>query len=114
MNRGSSSMTSPDRHENAPQPDSESRGPASVLTLPKHLRVRKAAALSEPRKWLHQQARREWDTRLGTLVKAAVNWRRAFFGCLAVLGLVSAGSISLARAVIAKPKAVPHVIEIDR
>jgi type IV secretion system protein TrbF len=90
------------------------RPAASSLSLATSARLKKTPPPTEARKFLHKQARKEWDNRLGTQVKAAANWRRAFFGCLAVLSVESLGSIGLARAVIAKPKAVPHVIEVDR
>jgi type IV secretory pathway TrbF-like protein len=84
------------------------------MQLLKGARLKKVPPPSEARMFLHKQARKEWDTRLGTSVMAAANWRRAFFGCLVLLGLAVLSSLSLGRAVIAKPKAVPHVIEIDR
>jgi type IV secretory pathway TrbF-like protein len=59
---------------------------------------------------LYEQGRREWDNRLGSYVKAAHNWRLAFFATLVPL-LVS---IALAGYLGAQPKAVPHVIEVDR
>jgi type IV secretion system protein TrbF len=88
--------------------------PSASLFLPMWSRLKRALPPSEARKFLHKQARKEWDTRYGTAIKAAQNWRRAFFGGLAVLGLQALGDIPLGRAVAAKPKAVPHVIEVDR
>jgi type IV secretion system protein VirB5 len=59
---------------------------------------------------LYRLARQEWDTRLGDRVLAAANWRRAFFITLAPLAF----SIGLNGYLGAQPKAVPHIIEIDR
>ena len=58
---------------------------------------------------LYEQSRREWDNRLGGPIKAAANWRLAFFATLVPL-LVT---ICLAGYLGAQPKSVPHVIEVD-
>src|SRR4051812_30599156 len=59
---------------------------------------------------LYQLARREWDDRLGDRVKAAASWRLAFFATLVPL-LASIVTIAYLGA---QPKAVPHIIEVDR
>jgi type IV secretory pathway TrbF-like protein len=80
----------------------------------KYPRVVKAPPPSPARAFLQRQARMEWDTRLGRPVKAAANWRLASFG-QTILNIIGAVTIStLATAVVAKPKAIPYVVEIDR
>jgi type IV secretory pathway TrbF-like protein len=106
--------------QNSPSPSPVSQAIAerasafSPMQLLKAARFKKALPPTEARKFLHKQSRKEWDNRLGSAIKAALNWRRAFFGAMAVLGLQALGDIPLGRAVAAKPKAVPHVIEVDR
>ena len=57
----------------------------------------------------YMRARQEWDTRIGSAVVAAKNWRLASFACLGLVFLSIGGMIYLG----AKPKAVPHIIQID-
>ncbi len=59
---------------------------------------------------LYQLSRQEWDNRFGDRVKAAANWRLAFFA--SQLALVF--TIALCGYLGAQPKSVPHVIEVDR
>jgi type IV secretion system protein TrbF len=56
------------------------------------------------------RARQEWDQRMGSAVVQAKNWRLATFASLASVFLATAGMIYLS----ALPKAVPHIIEVDR
>jgi type IV secretory pathway TrbF-like protein len=58
----------------------------------------------------YRRARQEWDTRMGSLVVQAKNWRLACFASLALVGFSIVGAIYLG----AQPKAVPHIIEVDR
>src|SRR5580658_1436408 len=55
------------------------------------------------------RARQEWDSRMGSAVVQARNWRLANFACLFLVLLSLAGIVYLG----AQPKAVPHIIEID-
>jgi type IV secretory pathway TrbF-like protein len=57
----------------------------------------------------YRRARQEWDARMGSAVVAAKNWRLACFASLG-LTLVSLGGMIFLGA---KPKAVPHIIQID-
>ena len=57
----------------------------------------------------YRRARDEWDARMGSAVVAAKNWRLAAFASFATLFLSTGGMIYLG----AKPKAVPHIIQID-
>jgi type IV secretion system protein VirB5 len=57
----------------------------------------------------YHRARQEWDSRMGTAVVAAKNWRLACFGSLGLVLVAIGGMIYLG----AKPKAVPHIIEVD-
>jgi type IV secretion system protein VirB5 len=59
---------------------------------------------------LWKLGREEWDNRLGDRVKAAANWRRAFFGTQLLLLF----TIGLCGYLGAQPKSVPHVIEVDK
>jgi len=58
----------------------------------------------------YRRARQEWDTRMGSSIAQAKNWRLACFGSLGVVGLSTLGLVYLG----ALPKAVPHIIEIDK
>lgn len=58
----------------------------------------------------YQRARQEWDTRIGSAVLQAKNWRLATFASLGAVTLAVGGMIYLG----ALPKAVPHIIEVDR
>jgi type IV secretory pathway TrbF-like protein len=87
---------------------------APTATPRKYPGVVKAPPPSPAHSLLHWQARVEWDTRLGRPVKAAANWRLLAFGLIAT-NLIAGFTIkTLATAVVAKPKAIPHVVEIDR
>jgi len=57
----------------------------------------------------YRRARDEWDARMGSAVVAARNWRLATFSCVGTLLLATGGLIYLG----GKPKAVPHIIQID-
>jgi len=56
------------------------------------------------------RARQEWDSRMGSAIVQAKNWRLATFASLASVLVSSLGMIYLG----AQPKAVPHIIEVDR
>ena len=56
------------------------------------------------------RARHEWDSRMGSAIVQAKNWRLATFASLASVLVSSLGMIYLG----AQPKAVPHIIEVDR
>jgi len=56
------------------------------------------------------RARQEWDLRMGSAVVQAKNWRLATFASLASVLASGLGMIYLG----AQPKAVPHIIEVDR
>ena len=56
------------------------------------------------------RARQEWDSRMGSAVVQAKNWRLAAFASLASVFLATAGMIYLG----SLPRAVPHIIEVDR
>ena len=58
----------------------------------------------------YRRARQEWDARMGSAVVQAKNWRLATFASLAAVLLATGGIIYLG----AQPKAVPHIIEVDR
>jgi type IV secretion system protein VirB5 len=58
----------------------------------------------------YRRARQEWDTRMGSAVVQAKNWRLATFVSLGATTLAIGGVIYLGQL----PKAVPHVIEVDR
>jgi type IV secretory pathway TrbF-like protein len=57
----------------------------------------------------YSRARQEWDARMGSAVVSAKNWRLANFASLGLVLLSIGGMIYLG----AKPKAVPHIIQID-
>jgi len=56
------------------------------------------------------RARQEWDLRMGSAVVQAKNWRLATFASLGAVLLSTGGMIYLG----SLPKAVPHIIEVDR
>ncbi len=58
----------------------------------------------------YRQARQEWDSRMGSAIVHAKHWRLATFASLGAVTLALAGMIHLG----AQPKAVPHIIEVDR
>ena len=58
----------------------------------------------------YRRARQEWDTRMGSAVVHAKNWRLATFASMAAVLLATGGMIYLG----SLPKAVPHIIEVDR
>jgi type IV secretory pathway TrbF-like protein len=58
----------------------------------------------------YRRARQEWDARMGGALVQAKNWRLAAFASMSTVILATGGMIYLG----ALPKAVPHVIEIDR
>jgi type IV secretion system protein TrbF len=58
----------------------------------------------------YRRARQEWDARMGSAVVQAKNWRLATFASLGAVTLALGGMIHLG----ALPKAVPHIIEVDR
>lgn len=58
----------------------------------------------------YKRAAREWDLRIGATAVQAANWRRAAFASFAMVAVSLAGLIYLG----AQPKAVPHIVEIDR
>jgi type IV secretion system protein VirB5 len=57
----------------------------------------------------YMRARQEWDSRMGSVAVQAKNWRLATFASLAVT-LVSVGGLIY---VGARPKLVPHIVQID-
>jgi type IV secretion system protein VirB5 len=56
------------------------------------------------------RARQEWDARMGSALVHARNWRLATFVSLGATTFAIGGLIHLGRL----PKAVPHIIEVDR
>ena len=58
----------------------------------------------------YRRARQEWDARMGSALVHAKNWRHATLVSLGALVVAMGGLIELGRL----PKAVPHVIEVDR
>lgn len=57
----------------------------------------------------YMRARQEWDLRMGSAIVQARQWRRATLASLAVLGLAVIAMAYLG----ARPKVVPHIIEVD-
>src|SRR5262249_54674399 len=55
------------------------------------------------------RARQEWDSRMGSAVIHAKNWRLATFLTLILLVISTGGLIFLGT----RPKAVPHIVQID-
>ena len=58
----------------------------------------------------YRRARQEWDARMGSALVHAKNWRLATFGSMAAVLVMAGGMIYLG----SLPKAVPHIIEVDR
>lgn len=58
----------------------------------------------------YKKAAQEWDVRMGRAVVQAKNWRLATFASLATNVVALGGMIYLG----AQPKAVPHIIEVDK
>ena len=58
----------------------------------------------------YRRARQEWDARIGSAVVQGKNWRLATFVSLGITTVALGGMIYLGRL----PKAVPHIIEVDR
>jgi type IV secretion system protein TrbF len=58
----------------------------------------------------YRRARQEWDLRMGSAVVQGKNWRLATFVSLGAVIVSLGGIIYLG----AQPKAVPHIIEVDR
>jgi type IV secretion system protein VirB5 len=58
----------------------------------------------------YRRARQEWDARMGSALVHAKNWRLATFASMSAVFLATGGMIYLG----ALPKAVPHIIEVDR
>lgn len=58
----------------------------------------------------YRRARQEWDRRMGTALVQARSWRLATLLSLGLVGLALVGTIYLG----AQPKAVPHIVQIDR
>jgi type IV secretion system protein VirB5 len=58
----------------------------------------------------YRRARQEWDARMGHSLVHAKNWRLAAFASMTGVLLATGGMIYLG----AQPKAVPHIIEVDR
>jgi type IV secretory pathway TrbF-like protein len=58
----------------------------------------------------YMRARQEWDARMGSAIVQAKNWRLAAFASLGLVFVALLGVIYLG----SKPKAVPHIIEIDQ
>jgi type IV secretory pathway TrbF-like protein len=58
----------------------------------------------------YRRARQEWDARMGNALVHAKNWRLATFASMGAVLLMGGGLIYLG----ALPKAVPHIIEVDR
>ena len=58
----------------------------------------------------YRRARQEWDARMGSAVVHAKNWRLATFASMSAVVLATGGMTYLG----SLPKAVPHIIEVDR
>jgi len=58
----------------------------------------------------YRKARQEWDTRMGSAVVQAKNWRLAAFASLCLVFVSLCGMIYLG----VQPKAVPHIVQIDK
>jgi type IV secretion system protein TrbF len=58
----------------------------------------------------YQKARQEWDRRMGASVVQAANWRLMAVAELGLLLVASLGMVFLG----AQPKAVPHLVQIDK
>jgi type IV secretory pathway TrbF-like protein len=64
----------------------------------------------KPLETRYRKARQEWDLRMGSALAQARNWRLATFVSLALVLLSIVGLIFLG----AQPKAVPHIVQIDK
>ena len=58
----------------------------------------------------HKKAQQEWDRRMGGAIAQATNWRLGFMVAMGAMLLCIAGLIYLG----AQPKAVPHIVEVDK
>lgn len=58
----------------------------------------------------YRRARQEWDRRMGSAVVQARNWRLATLFSLGLVLVSLVGTIYLG----AQPKAVPHIVQVDR
>ena len=58
----------------------------------------------------YQRAAQIWDDRIGAARVQAYNWRRAFFGCLAMAALLAGGLVWQS----ARGTIVPWVVEVDK
>ena len=58
----------------------------------------------------YRKARKEWDDRMGGAVIQARNWRLATLLALGLVLVSLAGTIYLG----AQPKAVPHIVQVDK
>jgi type IV secretory pathway TrbF-like protein len=58
----------------------------------------------------YRRARQEWDRRMGSAVIQARNWRLATLFSLGLVLVSLIGTIYLG----AQPKAVPHIVQVDR
>jgi type IV secretion system protein TrbF len=67
-------------------------------------------AATEPAETAYQRARQEWDRRIGASVVQAANWRLVACAELVLLLVACIGMIILGL----QPKAVPHLVQIDK
>jgi type IV secretory pathway TrbF-like protein len=58
----------------------------------------------------YRRARQEWDRRMGTALAQAYNWRLTALLALGLVFISLLGTVYLG----AQPKAVPHIVQIDR
>src|SRR5450432_4874499 len=58
----------------------------------------------------YRRARQEWDRRMGSAVVQARNWRLTTLFSLGLVLLSLVGMVYLG----AQPKAVPHIVQVDR
>lgn len=58
----------------------------------------------------YQAARQEWDDRIGSARVQASNWRRAFFGTLALCGAMTVGWYWQA----ARGTVIPWIVQVDK
>jgi len=65
---------------------------------------------SAPLETRYRKARQEWDSRMGGALVQAHNWRIATLASLGLVLLSIVGMIYLG----AQPKAVPHIVQIDK
>jgi type IV secretion system protein TrbF len=64
----------------------------------------------KPLETRYRKARQEWDLRMGSALAQARNWRLATFASLGLVLVSIVGMIFLG----AQPKAVPHIVQIDK